>query len=164
MDFELDTAEKLQISDAELSELLTQVYVEGGFTEREHAKALFEPSAVRQRGSLIGVREKSSWELAGVIILVPPESKARRLAKDNEAELQLLGVKSKYRGHGLGKRLVEKTITKAASDGRSGIILWTQQTMVTAQRLYESIGFSRVGDFEQNGRRFLVYELSLSQG
>jgi ribosomal protein S18 acetylase RimI-like enzyme len=161
MDFEFDTAENLKIGDAELTELLTQVYVEGGFTEAEHAKILFEPSAVRGRGSLIGVREKRTSELAGVIILVPPDSKARRLAKDKEVEMQLLGVKSKYRGHGLGKQLVAQIVAMATSDGRSKMILWTQQTMVAAQRLYESFGFSQINNFEKNGRKFFVYALSL---
>jgi ribosomal protein S18 acetylase RimI-like enzyme len=161
MDFEFDTAENLQIEDLELSELLTQVYVGGGFTDAEHAKTIFESSAVRQRGSLIGVRDKSTSELAGVIILVPPESNARRLAKGNEVEIQLLGVKLKYRGQGLGKQLVEQTIARATTDGRSKIVLWTQETMVAAQRLYESFGFSQISNFEQNGRKFLVYALAL---
>jgi hypothetical protein len=40
------------------------------------------------------------------------------------------------------------------------MILWTQSSMSSAQRLYERSGFERVPerDFERSGRRFLVFE------
>lgn len=161
MDFEFDTAENLKISDSELLELLMQVYVEGGFTEAEYARTLFAPSSVRQRGVLIGVRAKETSELVGIIILVPSESEARRLATGNEVEMQLLGVKSKYRGQGLGRQLVEKAISRAKNENRSKILLRTQKTMNAAQQLYESVGFSLVNSIEQNGYKFLVYALEL---
>lgn len=41
------------------------------------------------------------------------------------------------------------------------MVLWTQQTMVAAQGLYESFGFSPVDHFEKNGREFIVYSLLL---
>jgi len=88
MEFEIDIAGNLNIEDSELSELLTEVYVEAGFTRPDEAKVLFEPSRVRQRGTLIGARERETSNLAGMVIMVPPESEARRLAQGNEAELR----------------------------------------------------------------------------
>lgn len=64
MEFAVATADRLAITDLELSELLTQVYVKGGFTEPNEAASLFEPSAVRNRGLLIGAREKQHLSLA----------------------------------------------------------------------------------------------------
>jgi len=157
MDFEFDSADTLQISDAEISELLTQVYVDGGFTEGEIAKTLFEPASVRRRGMLFCAREKLSSELAGMIILVPPESEACRMATGNEVEIHLLGVKSKYRGMGLGRELVAKLISLAQDEGRSRIVLWTQPTMKAAQKLYESFDFFHVKDIELGSRQFLLY-------
>lgn len=161
MDFEFNTAENLKILDAEISDLLTQVYVDGGFTPAEVAKTLFDPANVRQRGLLFGAREKESSELAGIIILVPPESEACLLATGNEVEIHLLGVKSKYRSLGLGRKLVAKLISIAQDEGRSRIILWTQPTMKAAQKLYESFGFLHVKDIELRGRRFLLYHREL---
>lgn len=161
MDFEFDIVENREIEDNELMELLTQVYVDGGFTKVEDAKKLFESNSVRDRGFLLGIRERQTNELAGVIILVQPESKARRLAKDNESEMQLLAVKEQYRRHGLAKKLVEKVILESKSKGHSKMVLWTQQTMIAAQRLYESFGFLPVDHFEKNGREFIVYSLML---
>ena len=161
MEFEIDIAGKLNIEDSELSELLTEVYVEGGFTKPEEAEVLFEPSSVRQRGILICARDRETSALAGMVIVVPPESEARRLAEGGEAEMHLLGVKPAYRGKGLGKRLIEAAVSKARSEGYSKIILWTQRPMKAAQKLYESTAFSHISNFEKNGREFLVYDKAL---
>jgi ribosomal protein S18 acetylase RimI-like enzyme len=161
MEFEIGTADSLKIDDVELSELLTQVYVAGGFTEPDEATLLFEPSAVRKRGVLIGAREKQHLKLAGIIIVVPPDSAARLLAKNNEAELHLLGVKPEFRRHGLGRMLVESAITRAKHNDYSKIILWTQVSMELAQKLYTATRFVHVDDMKRNGRDFKVYEMAL---
>jgi len=158
MEFEVATADSLAVTDPELSELLGQVYVTGGFTTREDAALLFEPSAVRNRGVLIGAREKHQSILAGIIIVVPPESPARRLATNNEGEIHLLAVKPEYRRHGLGRMLVEEAIARASQNGYSKLILWTQFTMDAAQRLYEATGFVQTNNMTRNGRDFRVYE------
>ena len=163
MKFTLDSAQTLQVTDRELSGLLMQVYVEGGYTEQERAQVLFEPSAVRQRGLLIGAREKSSFDLAGMVIVVPPDSPGRRLALAAEAEMHLLSVKPEYRKHGLGRLLVEFAVETAKQNGCEKMILWTQTAMKPAQHLYESTGFVRAKerDFSRHGRDFWVYERCL---
>lgn len=107
MEFEIDSADILKIDDVELSELLTQVYVDEGYASSDEAAYLFEPAAVRKRGMLIGAREKLDRKLAGMVIVVPPDSPARHLAQNNEAEIHLLGVAPEYRRHDLGRILVE---------------------------------------------------------
>ncbi len=72
--------------------------------------------------------------------------------------MHLLAVKSEYRRHGLGRRLVESTIQKAKQSGYSKIILWTQLSMTSAQKLYEATGFTHIDDLKKNGRDFKVYE------
>lgn len=161
LNFEIATVDAQKIDDSEMSKLLTQVYVGGGFTTPEEAVSLLEPSAVRARGILIGARENQQSKLVGFIIVVPPNSPARRLAKNNEAELHLLGVKSEYRGHGLGRMLVDAAIENASRLGCSKLILWTQLSMRSAQRLYESAGFVHINNIERNGREFKVYERTL---
>lgn len=158
MEFEIATADSLAISDLELSEILGQVYVSGGYTTPEVAATLFEPSAVRKRGILIGAREQEHSQLSGMIIVVPPDSPARRLAKDNEAEIHLLAVKPEFRGHGLGRSLVEAAITLASQSGYSRLVLWTQFSMSAAHALYESTGFVHIGEMALNGRDFKIYE------
>lgn len=156
--FNIATVEKLAVADSEISELLTQIYVGEGFTAAEEAVSLFEPAAVRARGVLILAREEQQSRLAGMVILVPPHSSARRLAAHNEAELQLLCVRPEYRRHGLGRRLVDAATANAKQLGCSKLILWTQTSMHSAQRLYESMNFVYVSRFERNSREFKVYE------
>lgn len=159
--FEIATADHLKVDDSEILDLLTQVYVDGGFTTPGEAVSLFEPTAVRARGVLISAREIQQSRLAGLIIVVPPGSPARRLAKNNEAELHLLGVRVEYRRHGLGRMLVDAAIENASRLGCSKLILWTQLSMNSAQRLYESAGFVHISKIERNGREFKVYERSI---
>jgi GNAT superfamily N-acetyltransferase len=159
-EFTIATADVLRVTDAEISDLLTQVYVEGGFTTAAEAASLFEPAAVRRRGTLIGARETNLGGFAGMVIIVPPDSPARRLIEIAGAEMHLLGVKPAYRRHGLGRLLVNAAADLATRLGCPRMCLWTQVSMMAAQRLYESAGFLHVRDMERNGRRFKVYELS----
>ena len=156
--FNIATADVLKITDTEITALLTQVYVGGGFTTPDEAASLFEPSAVRRRGILIGGREKTSQALAGMIIVVPPDSPARRLIESRGAELHLLGVKPEYRRHGLGRLLIQAAIEQAIYLNFRKVSLWTQVTMTSAQKLYELSGFVHVRNLEKNGRQFKVYE------
>ena len=161
MEFAIDTADRLNITDHELSELLTQVYVSGGFVKPAEATALFDPSAVRNRGLLIGARDEPTSNLAGVVILVPPESPARRVAQGNEVEMHLLGVKEEYRRRGLGRLLVEAAVSRAKNCNYPKMVLVTQLSMESAHKLYETTGFAHVNDIQRNGRDFRVYALAL---
>lgn len=161
--FEIGTADYLSITDLEIADLLTQVYVAGGFTPLAEAASLFEPAAVRGRGILLGAREKQQSILAGIVIVVPPDSPARRFAEKYEAEIHLLGVLPAYRRQGLGRLLVEAAVSSATRRGYSNIILWTQYSMTAAQKLYESLGFVHIDDHTRNGRDFKVYKKTLSE-
>ncbi len=150
-------------SDAEIEALLISVYVAGGFTAPELAPSLFNARAVRQRGEVLLARRPDEVSLLGMVIVVPPDSPAKRMAGADEAELQLLAVAPTQRGGGVGRSLVERALELARSAGYRRMLLWTQPSMVTAQRLYERIGFRRLveRDFVNWGRSFLVYEFTL---
>jgi len=158
MQFNINTDEAQPITDMELSEILSSVYVGGGFTELDVADKLFEPSTVRERGILITAREKQTLLLAGIVMIVPAESPASCIAQGAEAEMHLLAVKSGYRRRGLGKMLVDEVIKRAKKNGYSKMILWTQTSMKTAQNLYESKDFVHIKDVNRNECDFLVYE------
>lgn len=158
MNFDIATADALHITDQELADLLTQVYVAGGFTEQNEAIERFDPAAVRARGIIIGARDKANATLAGMIILVPANSPARRLAQANQAELHLMGVRPEYRRRGLGKALLDAALAQAKQAGYTKVILWTQVLMTSAQKLYEKTGFMHVNTITRNNREFKVYE------
>jgi ribosomal protein S18 acetylase RimI-like enzyme len=157
------------VSDAEIESLLQRVYVEGGFTPPELANSLFSAAAVRARGEVLVARagSEANRDLLGMVIVVEPTSSARRIAQSDEAEMHLLAVLAEHRGRGVGSLLVDAAVTKAAHSGRKRMVLWTQPSMHSAQRLYEAHGFVRAPSRDEEigkltGRPFMVFEKTLT--
>ena len=98
-------------------------------------------------------------DLLGTVTLVAPSSPARRLAAPEEFELHLLCVRPDARGRGIGEALVRAALQRARAHGARGVVLWTQPSMETAQRLYLRCGFERdaSADFNRGARQFLVH-------
>jgi len=59
-----------------------------------------------------------------------------------------LYVEAGYRKQGIGRKLIEAAMQFAKSEGATFIQLETMQDNLTAQRLYESIGFKQYNPFD----------------
>jgi ribosomal protein S18 acetylase RimI-like enzyme len=91
-----------------------------------------------------------------------PGGHARPPLNPDQAHVRMLGVHPDVQGRGIGRRLMESAADEARRAGKRRVTLETTEAMVTAQRLYESMGYRRVDDLVfDDGFRLRAYELEL---
>jgi DNA-binding MarR family transcriptional regulator/ribosomal protein S18 acetylase RimI-like enzyme len=76
-------------------------------------------------------------EVAGSIYILP----AAASEGEGTAQLRMLYVEPAFRGRGVGRRLVDEAVRFSREAGYRRIILWTQDCLSSARRVYQKAGF-----------------------
>jgi ribosomal protein S18 acetylase RimI-like enzyme len=80
----------------------------------------------------------------------------------DEAHVRMVGVDPSARRRGIARALFERCFDLARAGGKTFMTLHTTERMATAQRMYEAMGFGRLGDrVFPDGFVLLTYRIEL---
>jgi ribosomal protein S18 acetylase RimI-like enzyme len=142
--------------------LWTEAYAKADPGGRQEPYALQEYFAVAASAAVI-VAEDDAGEVVAVAALYPPGAPVRSVAGPGEAELARLAVTGRARRQGIARALVEALDERARELGAAAVALWSRPYQTAAHRLYESLGYRRLPERDEDdreGRRW-VFRLDL---
>jgi putative acetyltransferase len=104
-------------------------------------------------------RLPGSYAVIGLLISEdePAGCVALRYLDAERAEFKRLYVRSRYRGLGCGRMLMEWVIGRARAAGCRELLADTMPQMETALAMYERVGFERTGPYGSNPTPGAVY-------
>ena len=105
--------------------------------------------------STVFVCEKD-LEIIGMVYLVP-SGNPTELFQENWSYIRFLGVNTKFRGNGIGKKLTDLCMEFAKENNEKYISLHTSEFMDSARVIYEKKGFKRIKEIEYLGKRYWIY-------
>lgn len=97
---------------------------------------------------LVAVEDGPGGKLAGTVMYEPWHVGSEVARSADEAEVRALAVAPWAQGRGTGRALMRAVIGQAEASGVTRLLLSTQPAMVTAQRLYASLGFDRAPELD----------------
>lgn len=110
--------------------------------------------------STVFVCEKDS-KIIGMIYLVPSGNPTELFQKD-WSYIRFLGVNTKYRGNGIGKKLTDLCMEYAKKTNEKYISLHTSEFMDSARAIYEKRGFKKTKEIEYLGKKYWIYLYELN--
>ncbi len=151
---------------AAVADLTARVYRDEGFSSPEYEPHLRDvASRAASATVLVAVTEEGvDGRLAGAVTVATRGGEWAEQSAPGEAVLRMLVVDPDVRGAGTGQALVQACLDAARADGCHLVRLSSQETMTTAHRLYERLGFVRTPSFDwspEPGLQLRTYALPL---
>ena len=122
--------------------ILHRVYVGEGYTDAERAAQFQRRERLEGEGVFL-LALGDDGAVNGAVLFLNENSTLRQIAQHGEREFRMLAVHPNARGEGVGEALVRECIRRAEAEQATGLVLWTQPTMLAAHRLYQRLGFVR---------------------
>jgi ribosomal protein S18 acetylase RimI-like enzyme len=147
-----------------VAELTVATYsdVLGSWLDEDYREELVNVAG-RAEKAVVLVAVDESGALLGSVTYVPGVGPYAEFEGADEAGIRMLVVAPVAQGRGVGTALVGACVERARSAGRARVSLHTTPSMVTAQRLYQRLGFRRAPerDWLPGGLKLLGYVLDL---
>jgi ribosomal protein S18 acetylase RimI-like enzyme len=151
---------------AQVGDLLEQVYILEGFVPESARPMLRNVEAIARSGSLL-IATDQEHVVQGSVLLVRHGSTLAQMAREREGECRLLAVAPSMRRRGVGALLMTECVARGQQARFNQIVLSTQPSMDSAQRLYERLGFAREPGRDwthKNGTSRLAFALAIPGG
>lgn len=100
-------------------------------------------------------------EIVGMVYLVKSGIASDHYEED-WGRIRYLAVHPNSRKKGIAKKLTQMCIQLAKENGEQNLALHTSEFMTNARKMYESLGFKQVKDFQLYGKKYWIYLLALN--
>jgi ribosomal protein S18 acetylase RimI-like enzyme len=121
--------------------------------------------AARSDESDVLVAVDGAGTVLGGITYVRGTGRYAEFEGEDEAGIRMLAVSPAAQRGGVGRRLVQECVDRAAAAGKARIVLHTTEAMLAAQSLYGSFGFERAPERDlmaPPSLRLIAYVLELT--
>ncbi|MHB8847387.1 MAG: GNAT family N-acetyltransferase [Burkholderiales bacterium] len=140
---------------------------------QEFSHSITDNSWVMMQKNLTNIEERSvkaqflvfceGMEIVGSAAYCPPGNGDPGIFDKECASVLLVAVHPERRGNGIARNLLKECIVRAKKGGATNLALFTSELMVSAQNLYQSLGFKKDKELPQrNGVRYFTYLLPLA--
>lgn len=146
---EASTAEEYKAAVGLFNEYIASLDFDLGFQNVDHELTILPTMYGPPTGRLFLVEAEGTF--VGCVAL-------RRIENDTTCELKRMYLRAAYRGKGIGKAFMEKSIQEARSLGYTVMKLDTiGYKMPWAVKLYESYGFRETNPYNHNPHEGVLY-------
>ncbi|WP_346056534.1 GNAT family N-acetyltransferase [Amycolatopsis dongchuanensis] len=130
---------------AEVGALTLAAYEADGLlvADPDYAHELADAASRASHADLL-VAVTEAGELLGTVTVVTPGTPLAEISREGEVEFRMLATAPHARGRGVGEALTRAVLARARELGARRVVMSSLDSMKSAHRLYERLGFKRL--------------------